>query len=508
MKDFSTRKNQSLELAFVDCDNHNYYFSSNIDKENEENNFLFKNAFYLNLHSIPRFSPKKQSYEIHQGDIIKIGRIKFKIKDLCIEGKMLYHQKLRYRKIPSETHNEDNNKFNLNLTYDYSIKKVCRVCYCDDKEGNSSLINPCKCSGGVKYIHFSCLQHWIKTKSNFRIITSNDKCIVYSYEKMKCEICKEPFPDIIKENNEIYDVYNLVENQFQSYITLESVSTTKDDPINRLIVSFDKKHNLIIGRSRQVDLRIDDITVSRLHAELILIKKTKKIYFHDLKSKFGSFIYLQNPKFLISDKFPLVLQKDKSVLTFVVRKKCFDLYKCLNDFFNCKNTHDGNLLYDVYGKKNSSLISIEKVFFVKDNNRNVINDWCNQTLNSISSKNGDKKADEISISPYNSKRLNLDSRTNLINLKEKEENNPQRPQITKKLKKDKNIIPFNDELISESNANNKSCIDLRSEPLEKSFLESQGIPKLTEESCKEALIKQKLTIDNFQSQHKTKNNIP
>ena len=102
---------------------------------------------------------------------------------------------------------------------------------------------------------------------------------------MKCEICKEAFPDIIKENNEIYDVYNLVENQFGSYITLESIPTSKDEPVSRLIISFDKKHNLIIGRSHEVDIRINDITVSRFYAELILIKKTKKIYFQDLKSK-------------------------------------------------------------------------------------------------------------------------------------------------------------------------------------------------------------------------------
>lgn len=472
-----------------------------MNKENRENNFLFKNSFYLNLHSIQKFSPKKQSYELHQGDIVKLGRIKFKIKDLCIEGKMHYHQKLQYRKIPAETPNEDNNnKFNLNSNYCYSIKKVCRICYCDDKEGNSTLINPCKCSGGVKYIHYSCLQHWIKTKSHFRIISSNDKCIIYSYVKMKCEICKEAFPDIIKENNEIYDVYNLVENQFASYITLESIPTSKDESVSRLIISFDKKHNLIIGRSHEVDIRINDITVSRFHAELILIKKTKKIYFQDLKSKFGSFVYLQNPYFLISDKFPLVLQSDKSVLTFIIAKKCFDLYKCLTNFFNCKNTHDGNLLYDMYGKKNASLISIEKVFSVKDNNRNIIDDCCNQTLSSINNKNGYKKPDEISISVYNSTRLNLNSRTNLIDLKEKEDNKSQKLPFIKIFKKKKNILPFNGELISENNVNNKSCIDLkRSDPLEKSLPESQGMIKLTEESSREVLIRQKLTIDNFKT---------
>lgn len=70
----------------------------------------------------------------------------------------------------------------------------------------------------------------------------------------------------------------------------------------------------------------------------------------------------------------------------------------------------------------------------------------------------------------------MNSRTNLIELKEKEDNKSQKLPFIKIFKKKKNILPFNGELISENNVNNKSCIDLkRSDPLEKSLPESQGM---------------------------------
>jgi pSer/pThr/pTyr-binding forkhead associated (FHA) protein len=52
-----------------------------------------------------------------------------------------------------------------------------------------------------------------------------------------------------------------------------------------------------IGRGHDVDVRITDISVSRLHA---LIKKTKKGYFYiqDNHSKFGSLALVKNPVFL------------------------------------------------------------------------------------------------------------------------------------------------------------------------------------------------------------------
>lgn len=62
------------------------------------------------------------------------------------------------------------------------------------------------------------------------------------------------------------------------------------------IINFDKKNTLKIGRGFESDVRLNDISVSRLHA---LIKMSKgKLYLNDMNSKFGSQIALDENYFL------------------------------------------------------------------------------------------------------------------------------------------------------------------------------------------------------------------
>ena len=49
----------------------------------------------------------------------------------------------------------------------------CRICFDSTSE---PLIQPCKCSGTMKYVHTSCLQKWILHKKNYT-----------------CPVCKEEF---------------------------------------------------------------------------------------------------------------------------------------------------------------------------------------------------------------------------------------------------------------------------------------------------------------------------
>ena len=84
-------------------------------------------------------------------------------------------------------------------------KSVCRICYCDDLEVDSPLINPCSCSGSMKYIHFSCLQTWLKQKI---IIKSslNDFCTNYTLKQIERELCKTVLPGNIKFNKIILNI--------------------------------------------------------------------------------------------------------------------------------------------------------------------------------------------------------------------------------------------------------------------------------------------------------------
>ena len=40
----------------------------------------------------------------------------------------------------------------------------CRFCWDSISEIQNPLLSVCKCSGGVGFVHYACLKHWLKTK--------------------------------------------------------------------------------------------------------------------------------------------------------------------------------------------------------------------------------------------------------------------------------------------------------------------------------------------------------
>lgn len=65
-----------------------------------------------------------------------------------------------------------------------------------------------------------------------------------------------------------------------------------------LILNFDEKSTLKIGRGFESDVRLNDISVSRLHA---LIKMSKgRLYLKDMNSKFGTQVAMKE-NYLLED---------------------------------------------------------------------------------------------------------------------------------------------------------------------------------------------------------------
>jgi len=156
-------------------------------------------------------------YKLIIGDVIKMGRVKLKISDIriqnsiedSIENHTHHPTKLNDR---SNIENENNfikfgigvnnitenaqifnDKANLSLKNKNKCKNLCRICYSDDKEVESPLIQPCLCSGTMKYIHLECLQKWLKSKVTIKT-SSNENCMSYSLKQIECELCKAVLP--------------------------------------------------------------------------------------------------------------------------------------------------------------------------------------------------------------------------------------------------------------------------------------------------------------------------
>ena len=426
----------------INSDKNNYYCALNLK------NKLLEEKSFLIIKSIDSSDDEDDDddesenistnkYELHIGDVIKLGRVPLKIRNLCINGQKVINKFIKNKNLlqrintnfTNNNNNNNNNEININNNENEIIterkktisnskkKKTCRICYCDDIEVNSPLITPCKCTGGLKYIHLKCLQNWIHAQSLNLSEESNNFCLVYNVKQISCEICKEKYPDFIylneNDNNNILDIFDFVENKFDSYIILESYF--KNNFKNIFVLSCDSHNVISIGRSHETNLRINDITVSRFHSEII--KENNKFYIRDLYSKFGTGILLQNNKIKIKEDFPLYIQIGKNIMEIKIEKKCFCCYK----FFNClclrKNFN--NKIFNYYGKENAEKINIENVFDFQEIDKNNEKDEDDSSITSINRINKEQSEEFNNNNNNNNKIIQIQNN----NEKENEINN-------------------------------------------------------------------------------------
>ena len=218
-------------------------------------------------------------------------------------------------------------------------KNICRICYCDEDEIKSPLVNLCNCSGEIKYIHLTCLSHWLETKTKL-LNFSNNICKQIIFNKINCEICKEKYPEIVfdlikKKTYQVYkpeDFFSFIKNIYNNYIIFESFELINQKKII-YIISFDEKNVISLGRGQDCDARLGDVTVSRLHS-LIVRTKENKIMIKDAGSKFGTLILLQAKKVLLNNKI-LSIQIGKLYLNLCVQLSNFNcIYKIF--YFICR----------------------------------------------------------------------------------------------------------------------------------------------------------------------------
>ena len=188
---------------------------------------------------------------------------------------------------------------------------------------DSDLIQPCICSGSMKYIHFSCLQQWLKTRGIDKKLTTNNS-VNYLIKTIECELCKTKLPDIIRSHGKLYDIFNFIKPESNKYIIFENVTNySYKNNLTRSLYSVDIKDKdcLKIGREVDADIRITDISVTRKHAFININNKTNELFIKDNSSKFGTLVYLASSSLKILKSSSLSLQIGRSLLTFFVLEK-------------------------------------------------------------------------------------------------------------------------------------------------------------------------------------------
>lgn len=82
----------------------------------------------------------------------------------------------------------------------------------------------------------------------------------------------------------------------KNYLVMEMISKDREAGSLNLeyiyIVEFTKER-IVLGRGRSCDIRIEDISVSRMHS--VLVFENGNFYIEDNNSKFGTLVALNEP---------------------------------------------------------------------------------------------------------------------------------------------------------------------------------------------------------------------
>ncbi len=165
-----------------------------------------------------------QDYMIKKFDVIKLGRVKFRIKDFQCEKmgqtpEELYQQELKEAK-PVITLGEDV------IDQDPNQHSGCRFCWGTDSTEENPCIVPCKCTGSVGFIHFECLRNWLSTKMQRK---ESDHLISMYWKTFECEICKQAYPYLFKVGAKVYKLITIQQPKNSGYfMVMESLPLEKN----------------------------------------------------------------------------------------------------------------------------------------------------------------------------------------------------------------------------------------------------------------------------------------
>lgn len=211
-------------------------------------------------------------YHVHAGDILKFGRIPFKVKEMC-------------------------NHIGEFTTIDEGVAReaigiysACRICQQDDFDEENPLVSPCGCTGSMKFIHLECLRGWLNTH---KIVKESENSVTAIWRVTRCEICHKKYSYFVKVMGKTLRVF--LEECKKPMLILDALS--EEDPTGEALIGIFLNNSLktTIGRGNAAEIKIVDITVSRLHASLYYSHEEKAFFIKDEESKFGTLVKVQEP---------------------------------------------------------------------------------------------------------------------------------------------------------------------------------------------------------------------
>jgi len=140
----------------------------------------------------------------------------------------------------------------------------CKFCWSSESTDENPCIQACKCSGSVGFIHYKCLKSWLDLKMQVR--ETEDYTTLF-WKNFECEICKFGYPYLFRVNNRTYKLVDIKKPKTGNYMVMESLPLEKNTSRTIHVLIFNERTpRFTMGRGHESMIRVNDISVSRLHA--------------------------------------------------------------------------------------------------------------------------------------------------------------------------------------------------------------------------------------------------
>ena len=180
----------------------------------------------------------------------------------------------------------------------------------------------------MKFIHFECLKSWLNLKL---IKREMPELASYYWKTFECEICKTIYPCTRSVSGVVClnhcDVrYNLVDVPIpndRSFLLIETLNYERNaSRIIHVLYPSEAKNVYGLGRGHEAEVKVTDISVSRLHAQIKC--KPEGYILEDKSSKFGTLALIQNAELDLSAT--LAVQVGRTIARLSVQPQSIDPY--------------------------------------------------------------------------------------------------------------------------------------------------------------------------------------
>lgn len=279
----------------------------------------------------------KAGHPLNEGDSIKLGSFTLTVRQVCLSGPPqvpCFSSASDPETVPIRT--EAMNRSRAEAT------AACRICLSgctpsvggtpklegDDSEEGPLIFAPCLCRGNIQRVHLGCLREWLRVRYSVENRMENSGALALSFKPPGCEICRAEYPATYRDTTNptaepvpLLTNLPLVQPPFIVLAVPKSHGDDRERPHGERCVFAPQGTPdavLRIGRQRGTELRLNDTSVSRVHAKISF--EDGVFVLRDNDARFRTLVLPTRPEPLNSmgRKQPLSVQAGRTLLEFAL----------------------------------------------------------------------------------------------------------------------------------------------------------------------------------------------